>query len=339
MTFDDHRRALVFGGAVDFAGRGIKQAVGVAPVAGHPADRLGPGQGRIGRQRVGGLQDLRRAVGVEQAHMLGPRRVGRDHSQRVVAGYDLFVEVEVLAQAAERARLAIHLADLPDAVVGGQRKQPPAGGERISRLAEHPLRDCEFGGLVGESREPAVRCLDVDIPPVVDIGHDMQHTVRIEHRAEQRNVIRLPERGRRADTALCVDVGSPQLGHVPRHMGMIPGQPDQALRARRQTRAGIEVMPLGQRVDPPVAVYGDHASHGLCGGLVRGFCNRDQPTEAAIVLQIGKAQIGAGIGNRGQLAFGVALPDRLVAGVDKPHEPTVGSDRPAAVFIDPAGHR
>src|SRR6187402_974308 len=77
-----------------------------------------------------------------------------------------------------------------------------------------------------------------------------------------------------------VHVGHPELGAVPRHLGVAPADPRQRRTIRAEARRRVEIVALGQHVPGAAAAverYGHEGVHALAtlGGVI--FAHADQP--------------------------------------------------------------
>ena len=129
-------------------------------------------------------------------------------------------------------------ASLPSPTLGIGADDPIGPGECIGRGAELPQRHSELR-LYRRQRPRRPRCelVAVEIPPAGAIGHEHDRcAVGRPFRLEDRFRHAARDRLRLADRAVLGDVGEIERGAVPRHVGMIPGEPQEPVSVRRQPR-------------------------------------------------------------------------------------------------------
>ena len=116
--------------------------------------------------------------------------------------------------------------------------------ERVLRQAEHPLRRPELRfhrAHVG--RRLGVHA--VQVPPAVRIRHAKQFVGGRPGRLEDGHAGFGPDQLRLYRLSELVQFRHPQLGFVPRHVRMVPGQPSQLGSVPVEDGRGIEVVALG----------------------------------------------------------------------------------------------
>ena len=155
-----------------------------------------------------------------------------------------------------------------------------APGERIGRHAEHPLRQPELRRHRRQRlRRPRVRARsgrDSTSPS------DRTRTRSLCRRATIRAGRSIPPPRRRSAAARRPRrrrsiVGEVQRGAVPRHVGMIPGEPDQPVAVGRQPRRAEEIVPADQHAPGLGAATAeidgddgvDRLAFGRCGPRAR----------------------------------------------------------------------
>lgn len=158
----------------------------------------------------------------------------------------------------------------PRAVRAGPRRHdPPVGEERVGGGSEHPARLAHL--RLHRAERLAV---GVEVPPARPVGDPVQDACwrpaglgygLVGSAGDAPRVGHGPVRGEGAD---------PQLGVVPRHVGVVPAHPRQALSVGGHRRRGGEVVALGQHDRAPGAFERDRlpglAGRGRLPGAVQG---------------------------------------------------------------------
>jgi len=103
-----------------------------------------------------------------------------------------------------------------------------AAGEGECRLAEHPLRHAE---LRRHRRQRLRRAIDqtVEIPPTASVRNEVERAVRREGGLEHRLPRAAGDPARRRGPAGAVELGDIERGRVPRHVGVVPAEPREAI--------------------------------------------------------------------------------------------------------------
>lgn len=92
-------------------------------------------------------------------------------------------------------------------------------------LAQLPGRAADFSLELSNLLDTAVGIQPIQVPPVVIVGNKVEHTAWAEQglhqcalslRGDLPNIGQLP---------LAVEIPKPQLGIIPRHIGVFPGDP------------------------------------------------------------------------------------------------------------------
>src|ERR1700722_662082 len=118
----------------------------------------------------------------------------------------------------------------------------------VARLAEHPLRTGELSGMRTKRPNRAVAALVAagEVPPAVTGGDKIEHAVGRPLRLADRLGLAARDLAPAPQAAVLGELGDPQLGADPRHVGVVPLHPGQAAAVRRQPWRGVEVAALGQ---------------------------------------------------------------------------------------------
>ena len=132
--------------------------------------------------------------------------------------------------------------------------------EGVARKAEHPLRRCHLevsGGELLEGPVPAVH--PVQVPPAVPVGDHMQHTIGVPFGLEERLAPggQTPAARKRARIRIDRQVGHPQLGVVPWHLGVVPLDPRQVPAVRRDPWRRHEVRARDEHLDAQRPIHGN----------------------------------------------------------------------------------
>src|SRR3546814_13932442 len=78
-------------------------------------------------------------------------------------------------------------------------------------------------------------------PPAGPVGNVEQLAVGRPFRLEDRFAGAAGDAPRTTEVSVVRDLGNPQLGPVPGHVGMVPGDPGEPPPVRRQTRRCVEI--------------------------------------------------------------------------------------------------
>src|SRR5215475_12009188 len=124
---------------------------------------------------------------------------------------------------------------MPIALHAVSTNDPIFGLERIRRHPKYPLRKAEFGGHL-KKRFYAVIPEAVKIPPAGSVRYKMENSTRRPFGLKDRLIFSAGYEPRGANSSGFIQVTDPQLGSVPRHIRMIPGQPGKLFSVRTGTR-------------------------------------------------------------------------------------------------------
>ena len=196
------------------------------------------------------------------------------------------------------------------------------------RAAEHPQRAAELL-LARAQRAPARRrpaATPVEVPPAGPVADRVQVSVvgpfRLQHRlvraAEQRCG---PDRRRRP-----AELGDPQLGAVPRHLRVVPGDPGHppAVRREPRVRRGSRCRRRSTRTAPGSSA--PEPSSGTATMLARDRRPRRAPP-ARTNLVAARAEHRVGVAQAGRLGRLRGERHRLGAPGVEPVDPLVGRSR------------
>ena len=143
-------------------------------------------------------------------------------------------------------------ASLPRPFARVGRDDAVAPGERIGRHGEIPLRLPELGGLACERLgDLAGEIVAIEVPPAAAVGDEVKRRAvrrpfRLEHgfgrRARARRAC--DDGGFANHRPVVAELRNEQCRAVPRHVGMIPGEPREPPAVGRQARRRKEVVAL-----------------------------------------------------------------------------------------------
>jgi hypothetical protein len=199
----------------------------------------------LGVQRAAGdLLALRRRIEHDERDGR-PRRLGREGEppaaggedrRLVLAPFELYglqvaaARIEQLERVRRRAR-----DDAGDA---------PVVEEGVAAHREDPARVADLAVVEPRQRPRcAVGAEPVEVPPPAAIGAEVQHAVGAPLRLEDRFLRAAGDAARVGHRAVRAERPDPQLGAVPRHPRVIPGEPGEPPPVRVGPRAGHEVAP------------------------------------------------------------------------------------------------
>src|SRR5262249_23647776 len=245
----------------------------------------------------------------------GPRR--RPHAtdpppRRGAYVPDLRVRVLYLF---EFPRLRIEARQAPGAVLRVRTHDAVGRGERVGGHAENPLRPAEL-------RRHRTQRLDtpgaptVEGPPAGAVGHEKDNTVRRPVGLEARVTAPAGHAFAVTQRAVRQELTHPQFGPVPRHVGVIPGEPRQARAVGTEPRRRVEVVAGNQYF--AVAARQRDAHQRVDGFTSRRrviFADANEPAAAAVHYRV---RVAEGRGGRQRLRRGVT---------DLTVEPLVGKVR------------
>ncbi len=109
-----------------------------------------------------------------------------------------------------------------DAVIVDDAGDPASGKEDVQRHVEDPLRLAELGLDRRERGDRAIDLDPVEVPPAGPVGDEVQQPVRRPRRLEDRLFQSTRDQARVRCAAVGCQVGEPEFGAVPRHVGMVP---------------------------------------------------------------------------------------------------------------------
>ncbi len=311
--------------------RCVVQPMGARAIGGRERDELRRLQERgIEPQVACRPEHVQVAVG--EADDLGfvPER-GADEQQRVA----------LLSEGADRGVREV-----------GVRRQPVAVGNADDVLvtgvpgpAEDPVGFDDVVLRTRSMRELAARDVDVDVvevPPVGSIGHDAEPAVGTPLRLHECLVAVAGEPAliRRSTTD---EIRDPQFGRVPRHVGMHPLDPDDALAVGRDPWRRVEVGARGDReqLHRPVRGDGDDAVLGLSAIGAVAFVDAHEPVAVGGDAAVGVSQraglVGFGRQQHG-LAPGNDAAEALIVELDVVGDAVGDPPRSPAVLVDGGAH-
>lgn len=223
----------------------------------------------------------------------------------------------------------------------------PALQGREPALAELPQRAAELL-LAGAQR----LVVAVEVPPAGAVAGVEQRAVEAPVDLRDRLLGPAGDGPWLPERAVVPDLGEQQLRAVPRHPGMVPGEPGRLPPVGRDARPGHEPVPVVAEFTHGVPVLGggsvqryggEHAPHvtgGLPGELLQ---HAPHFTQVQAHLRFGPAESVAHPrhgGERARLASGVVAVQALVGEVHEDHEGLTVLDRSSpglsAVLHDPA---
>ena len=144
----------------------------------------------------------------------------------------------------ERAGPDVDARQAPRSGFEVRRDEPRFVGERPRRGPEDPLGTTELRGhRVDGFHLPGAHT--VEIPPIGAIRHEVQRAVGRPPGLEDRLAAAAGRQCRRPEPAVRADLRGPQLGAVPRHVGMAPRQPRQPRAVGTEAGARIEIVTRG----------------------------------------------------------------------------------------------
>src|SRR5713101_3782541 len=126
----------------------------------------------------------------------------------------------------EPSRCRVEAEQMPDAVLSVGTDDVVGRGKRISGYIEDPLRSAEFG-LHRAQRFDSPLAPVVEVPPTRAIGDKMQNAIRRPLRLEDGFIYTSSYTLSATQRAIGPALADPQFGAIPRHVGMVPGEPSQ----------------------------------------------------------------------------------------------------------------
>jgi hypothetical protein len=136
--------------------------------------------------------------------------------------------------------------------------------------------------------------------------------------------------------AIGADLGAPQAGRIPRHVGMVPRQPRQALSVRAEARGTHEVLPARKQPAFVGAILEADRHDGVDGLALAPvvLAHGQDPLTPAIELEVGVAQLPAALGRERPQSRGVVQPIHpLIGKVGEDDDAVAHAIGAAAVFV------
>ena len=341
MTLDQHRRFLAGRRGEDGRERRVVERMRGLAARGREGDR--PRDGNIGPHFIaedGRAPDDPVSPGAEVELDEGRRfggRAGQEHRPSW-AGMELREAREGERDRIEALGPKIEPGQPPDAVLDEAADDPLRRVERVGRHREIPLRLAELG-LHRRQRLDRAVALAIEVPPAAAaVRNEIEIAVGRPTRLEHRFVRPARDPARLGHRAIDLDLADPRLGGDPRHVGMIPGEPGQALAIRAYTRRRVEVVArdedLGRRLSAGEVDARQRVDH-LTGACVV-FVDADQAAVPPIDHAVGVAQRACRDRCRGEGARGVAgilAIETLVGEVREVDGAVLHGERAAAIFV------
>ncbi len=328
------RRKLVFRSQEVRVGGRVVEGVGDRPVGGGEGDRsrtADVGLIDLDRQRRPG--DLFVAgFRVEADHRSGSRAAGCYQPDLPVS--DRQRRHRVASSRDGRHLSALHHPQPVEAPTSVYGDDPPVGQEPVPLEPEQPLGRPELGLHRTQSRLRSVGLDPVEVPPSRPVGHEVERPVRTPLGLEDRFVRAAGNLGHVGQGTVGRQVGHPQFGSVPGHVGVIPGQPGEPLSP--DTRSGEEV--VSARYDPwrQRAVEGEE--HQLVDGFRLGpVVLPHRQNQVTVEGEVGVAVAGrnGGLGSD-RPRFGTIQPvDPLVFETRRHDQPVADREVATAVLVSP----
>ena len=127
----------------------------------------------------------------------------------------------------------------------------------------------------GAERAAGAAVVGVEVPPTGPVGDVVQTAVRAPPRLRDRLAPGSGHEARRPQVRVAVDRRHPQLGAVPRHVGVVPAQPRHLGAVGAEARRGEEVVSPDETVR--FAGFGCDGRDIVDDVAVVRFPHRDQP--------------------------------------------------------------
>ncbi len=340
VALDDQRWLLALGRNRLRRGWRVEDAVRLSAVRRRPADRLRD------RDRALGDVDLHR---ISQGGVVARLEVERDHLARLLGrrrdhqglGGVLHLHAvehgEGRVVALQLAALGGEAADRPLAVLRPRADDAAVRGEVPRRHAEDPLRHAELGLHRAERGDlVAARVGAVEVPPAGAVGDEDEVAVGRPAGLEDRLAGVAGDMAQAGERAVRGDVRFPQLGAVPRHQRVVPGEPCE-LGAVGGEGGGAHEVGAGEDDRAAILVGALEAEHddgvdrlGVLHGVV--LADGEEAVAGGVEEEVGVAPAGVVRGDRLRVAFADAV-EAAVGVVGDDHDAVASVPHAAAVLV------
>ncbi len=215
--------------------------------------------------------------------------------------------------------------------------------EGIGRLPEYPLRLTELGLARTERMDAAgARIEAVEVPPAGAVGDEIEDAVGRELRLEDRFPGAAGNPPRARQRAVGGDLGQPQFGADPRHVGVVPGEPGEPRAIRRQSGRGVKIMALRQHTPRPRRARIDRDQRVVdpaVGAMLLAHADPAPPRRIEPPVGITKARAGSGFrGQRPRRPSGHLPIKALIGEIAEEDDAARYRRRAAAIFVHPGAH-
>ena len=208
----------------------------------------------------------------------------------------------------------------------------------VAREAEHPVRLHDVERPARHEAQVARAELDsIQIPPVGAIGGNGQRSVGGPFGLLQR-LVSVADQATRIVRPTVTEFGQPQLGRVPRHVGVHPLHPCEQSAIGRHARRGEEVGAAGEHLDPERTIGRDRDDlvdrFASIGPVTFADTHVPVPIRGDAPVRISQRAGRVGFGcqqHRFATDFDLAQP--LVVELDVERDPAIDPPRTAAVLV------
>ena len=162
--------------------------------------------------------------------------------------------------------------------------------EAVGAHPEHPLGLAELG-LHRTERPRRALVAAIEVPPAAAVRDEVEDALGRPLGLEDRLLGPAGHELGRRERAVAVELGAPQRAAVPRHVGVVPGEPGQAPAIGAEARRGVEIAARDQHPLVPAAVegHGDDGVEGLGFAVPVVFAHTDQPPARGVDHRVGVA--------------------------------------------------